>query len=265
MKSEQIKAITEKATEQLIAALNAGHSETLNAYLKAIGRFHRYSLHNVMLIALQKPNASHVAGFRSWNQLGRFVKKGEKGIVILAPMLRRKKDQDEELNESTSSVAGFRAAYVFDITQTDGKELPAMGTVDGDPRDATVRLQAFAEAQGISLEYSAQIAPARGVSYGGKVVLLPGQTPAEEFSTFSHELAHELLHRGERRTATSKCIRETEAEATAFVVTSAIGLDTGSASSDYIQIWNGDAAVLTESLSFIRQAASLLLEALTDE
>ena len=261
MKSEQIKAITEKATEQLIAALNAGHSETLNAYLKAIGRFHRYSLHNVMLIALQKPNASHVAGFRTWNQLGRFVKKGEKGIVILAPVLRRKKEQDER----TSAVAGFRATYVFDITQTDGKELPAMGTVEGDPKDATVRLWAFAKAQGISLEYSEQIAPARGVSYGGKVVLLPGQTPAEEFSTLTHELAHELLHRGERRSATSKRIRETEAEATAFVVTSAIGLDTSSASSDYIQIWNGDAAVLTESLSFIRQAASLLLEALTDE
>ena len=81
----------------------------------------------------------------------------------------------------------------------------------------------------------------------------------------THELAHELLHRGERRSATSKRIRETEAEATAFVVTSAIELDTGSASSDYIQIWDGDAAVLTESLSFIRQAASLLLEALTDE
>jgi antirestriction factor ArdC-like protein len=93
MKSEQIKAITEKATEQLIAALDAGHSETLNAYLKAIGRFHRYSLHNVMLIALQKPNASHVAGFRTWNQLGRYNQKRreafeasgfEKGLDVLA-------------------------------------------------------------------------------------------------------------------------------------------------------------------------------------
>jgi hypothetical protein len=82
MKSEQIKAITEKATAQLVAALDAGHSETLNAYLKAIGRFHRYSLHNVMLIASQKPNASYVAGFRTWNELGRFVKKGEKGLMI---------------------------------------------------------------------------------------------------------------------------------------------------------------------------------------
>src|SRR5260221_13754866 len=80
MKSEQIKEITEKATEQLVAALNAGRSEVLAGYLKAIGRFHRYSFHNVLLIASQNPNASYVAGFRTWNQLGRFVKKGEKGI-----------------------------------------------------------------------------------------------------------------------------------------------------------------------------------------
>src|SRR6202041_1320815 len=106
MKSEQIKEITEKATEQLVAALDQGRSETLTTYLKAIGRFHRYSLHNVMLIASQKPNASHVAGFRTWNQLGRYVKKGEKGIVILAPMLRRKEQEtNEEPIESTPSVA----------------------------------------------------------------------------------------------------------------------------------------------------------------
>jgi hypothetical protein len=84
MKSEQIKEITARATEQLVAALNAGRSEALTGYLNAIGRFHRYSLYNVMLIASQKPDASYVAGFRTWNQLGRYVKKGEKGILILA-------------------------------------------------------------------------------------------------------------------------------------------------------------------------------------
>src|SRR5882724_7475241 len=68
MKSELIKEITDRATGQLVAALNAGHSEALTGYLKAIGRFHRYSLHNVLLIASQKPQASYVAGFRTWNQ-----------------------------------------------------------------------------------------------------------------------------------------------------------------------------------------------------
>jgi hypothetical protein len=87
MKSEQIKEITDRATEQLVAALEAGKSEVLTGYLKTIGRFHRYRVHNVLLIALQKPNASYVAGFRTWNHLGRFVKKGERGIMILAPIV----------------------------------------------------------------------------------------------------------------------------------------------------------------------------------
>jgi hypothetical protein len=203
MKSEQIKEITNKAIEQLADALNAGHSEALTGYLKAIGRFHRYSLHNVLLIASQKPNASHIAGFRTWNELGRFVRKGEKGIMILAPIVRRKADKEEKREETSGTVAGFRAAYVFDVSQTDGKELPQIGTVEGDPCQYGVKLRSFASTQGIAVEYSAEIAPARGTSFGGRIALLPGQSAAEEFSTLSHELAHELLHRGDRRATTS--------------------------------------------------------------
>ncbi len=265
MKSEQIKEITERATEQLVAALNAGQSEALTAYLKAIGRFHRYSFHNVMLIASQKPTASYVAGFRTWNELGRFVKKGEKGIFILAPIVRRKPDDEKDNEESSATISGFRAAYVFDVSQTDGKELPQTGFVKGDPSQYGERLRSFALSQSISIEYSQEIAPARGASCGGRVTLLPGQPAAEEFSTLAHELAHELLHRSDRRGTTSRRIRETEAEATAFIVCHAIGLETGSAASDYIQLWKGDAHLLTESLAYIRQAASQMLAALTDE
>ena len=265
MKTQQIKETIEKATDQLVAALKAGHSESLTAYLKAIGRFHRYSLHNVLLIASQKPDASYVAGFRTWNELGRFVKKGEKGIVILAPIVRRKSQVEDDAEKPGASIAGFRGVYVFDVSQTDGQELPHIGAVQGDPRENAGRLRGFAAAEGIAVEYSDTIAPARGMSSGGKITLLPGQSPAEEFSTLAHELAHELLHRGDRRAATSRCLRETEAEATAFVVCQAIGLETNSAASDYIQLWNGDAQLLTESLTYIRQAASAMLAALTDE
>ena len=105
MNSENIKKITNQAIEQLITALNEGRSETLTQYLAAIGRFHRYSLRNVMLIASQKPTATHVAGFHAWHKLGRFVKKGEKGIMILAPVVRRKNEsikQDESDESSTA-------------------------------------------------------------------------------------------------------------------------------------------------------------------
>lgn len=236
MKSQQIKEITDRATGELVAALGSGRSEPLAGYLKAIGRFHRYSLHNVLLIAGQKADASYVAGFRTWNQLGRYVKKGEKGILILAPIVRRKTEHDEDRNETSTAIAGFRAAYVFDVSQTDGRELPQIGTVRGEPREYRERLRGFSHAKGISVEYSSEIAPARGTSSGGHIKLLPGQSEAEEFSTLAHELAHELLHRGDRRGNTSRRMRETEAEATAFVVCYAIGLETGSAACDYIQL-----------------------------
>src|SRR6202158_6189059 len=115
MNSENIKKATNQAIEKLVAALNQGRSETLTQYLAAIGRFHRYSLRNVMLIASQKPTASHVAGFHAWHKLGRFVKKGEKGILMLAPVVRRKNESDEHKDTDESSTPiGFRAAYVFD-------------------------------------------------------------------------------------------------------------------------------------------------------
>ena len=266
MKVEQAKQIASKAIEQLSQALEAGHSETLREYLAAMARFHRYSLRNVMLIASQKPTATHVAGFHTWHKLGRFVKKGEKGILILAPVVRAKNQSTEQTETDESSTpVGFRAAYVFDISQTDGQELPEIGNVNGDPREYRHRLGKFVTDQGILLEYSQDIAPARGTSAGGKITLLPEQTPAEEFATLAHEVAHELMHRDERRASTSKRSRETEAEAVAFVVCQAIGLETGSAAQDYIQLYEGDAKLLSESLQHIQQAATRILNAIGAE
>ena len=133
------------------------------------------------------------------------------------------------------------------------------------PCEYRERLAKFVAEQGIALEYSDEIAPARGTSAGGKITLLPGQSPAEEFATLAHELAHEMMHRDERRSTTSKRSRETEAEAVAFVVCHAIGLDTGSAAQDYIQLYEGDAELLTESLEHIQQAATRILNAIGPE
>lgn len=266
MKIEQAKQIANKAIEQLSQALEKGQSQTLKNYLAAIGRFHRYSLRNVMLIASQKPTATHVAGFHAWHKLGRFVKKGENGIFILAPIIRPKVQSTEQTEADESSIAvGFRAAYVFDISQTDGQELPTIGNVNGDPREYRDRLLNLVTEQGIVLEYSQDIAPARGTSAGGKITLLPDQSPAEEFATLAHELAHEMMHRDERRSSTSKRSRETEAEAVAFVVCQAIGLETGSAAQDYIQLYEGDAKLLTECLERIQQTATRILNSITAE
>jgi hypothetical protein len=98
------------------------------------------------------------------------------------------------------------------------------------------------------------------MSYGGRIAILPGQSKAEEFSTLVHETAHEMLHKAERRTATTKTVRE--AEAVAFVVGNAVGLVTGNASADYIHLYHGNASLLAESLEVIQQTASVILAAL---
>jgi antirestriction protein ArdC len=240
----------------------------LTAYLMAMGRFHNYSFGNILEIARQKPSATRVAGMYAWNQLGRRVNKGEKGIRILAPMtgVRRKKDDEaakDVRTQNQSVLVGFRSVYVFDVSQTDGLELPELSSrVSGDVGERMERLLDFIAAQGILLEYKESIAPALGMSYGGKIVLLPGQSPAESFSTLVHEVAHEMLHKAERRTATTKVVRETEAEAIAFVVGKTIGLDTGRASADYIHLYHGNAALLTESLEVIQKASAVILSAL---
>jgi hypothetical protein len=117
----------------------------------------------------------------------------------------------------------------------------------------------FVASQGIELNYSERIGPAKGLSHGGKITLLLGMQPAEEFSTLVHEIGHEMLHRGDRRTLTTKQVRETEAEAVAFVVCQSVGLQTGTASADYIQLWHGDANVLRESLEAVQQTATVIL------
>jgi hypothetical protein len=134
----------------------------------------------------------------------------------------------------------------------------AYGNV-GENRD---HLLAFIEQQGIQLVFTENIAPALGVSYGGRIAILPGQSEAEEFATLVHELAHEILHRAERRTTTTKVVKETEAEAVAFVVGKAVGLKMGSASADYIQLYHGNASLLAESLEVVQQTAAVILAAL---
>jgi hypothetical protein len=258
----------------LIEQLEQGHSEGLTAYLTAIGRFRRYSFGNILEISTQKPDATRVAGMVAWNQLGRRVKKGEKGIRILAPVIgvRRKNDAAADSNkvqdirtQNQPVLVGFRSAWVWDISSTEGRDLPELSTeVTGDVGVYRERLMDFVIAQGITLEFKESIAPALGMCYGDRIVLLPGQSPAEEFSTLVHELGHSLLGHAARRISTTKTVRETEAEAIAFVVGTAIGLNSGRNSADYIALYHGNAALLTESLEVIQKISAVILAALED-
>jgi antirestriction protein ArdC len=197
MKLEEIKNKTKEATDYLVQSLEAGHSEVLTQYLAAMAKFHSYSFGNIMLIARQKPSASNVAGVRAWNSLGRFVRRGEKGILILAPLVGRKVKTPEEITgekgeekNPQAQLYGFRAVYVFDISQTEGKDLPALTEVQGDVSGYRERLVKFVEAQASNCATPTRSGPAKGLSQGGKITLLSGMQPAEEFSTLVHEIGH---------------------------------------------------------------------------
>ena len=261
MKIEQAKQIASKAIEELSHALEAGHSEKLREYLGAMARFHRYSWHNIMLIASQRPNATRVAGFNTWKRLGRFVKKGAKGIMVLAPVLVKQEAERQQTEEQEEAIR-FRAVYVFEMADTDGKPLPQFGQAEGDPSEYTHRIKEFVSSNGIELEYSDAIHPAQGQCSPGKIVILPGQGPAEEFATLAHELAHSLLHQGEQRAETTKRVRETEAEAVAFVVCEGIGLSARS-SADYIHLYDGNKDTLATSLERIQHTSAEILTAIT--
>ncbi len=266
MKRDEVRRVAREAFEQLVKDVEAGKSDTLQAYLKAMGRFHRYSVGNAILIQLQKPKATHVAGFRAWQRLGRYVKKGEHGIAIMAPVVYQKKTrsaEDDNDNRDEDTVSIFKTAYVFDIRQTDGKPLPEFARAQGDPGVYLERLERFVSGKGIKLERHEDLRMAEGVSIGGTILLKAKLAPAEDFSVLVHEAAHEVMHQDPGNRPKEKTVREAEAEAVAYVVCQGIGLDVNTASSDYIQLYNGDKKTLMQSLERIQRTAAEILEAVT--
>ncbi len=153
-----------------------------------IVRERTFSWHNVCLIASQCPSATRVAGFQTWRTMGRFVRKGEKGIAIMAPIVGRREAESD--GDNARAIVGFRAAYVFDVEQTDGEPLAEPGEATGDPGTKTALLKTAILGQGIALESVDDLDGALGTSSGGCIRLLSGLSPATEFTTLAHEYAH---------------------------------------------------------------------------
>jgi antirestriction protein ArdC len=258
------------ASEQLVAALKAGQTEVLKRYLEAMGRFRKYSFTNCMLIFCQKPDATRVAGFHTWKSLGRHVKKGERGVMIMAPMVRTKRAKSEgkvvRIDAESETYVTFRPVYVFDQSQTEGDPLPDLHStrVEGDATVYLERLTKHVTDSGVTLEFGTPASGADGLSYGGKIMLKEGMTGAETFSVLVHELSHELLHKGDRRKNTTKTVRETEAEAVAHVVCSSLGFATNGAAEIYIGLYEGDADLLMASLNLVQKTATDILVAIAD-
>lgn len=263
-KVRQASGIVDEHLQALAEQMRQGKSEALLRYLEFTATFHRYSFSNVLLIASQKPEATRVAGLRHWNRLGRHVKAGEKGIAIFAPMFVKKRREEKQPEETENEIVRlFKIVYVFDVSQTDGAELPSLIHATGDAGALYPALQSVVRNAGIMLdlvEFVPGSASAHGASYGGRIAIRQGLSPAEGFRTLAHEFAHEKLHwQGEKD---DKTIRETEADATAFVVCRHFGVDTDSA--DYLLLYDGTPEVLLARLETVRATAAEII-ALLDE
>lgn len=146
--ADKSTVLVDRALSSLAEQLASGHSEALTNYLAAMGRFHRYSVGNIMLIAFQNPEATHVAGFGTWKSLGRHVKRGERGIVIRVPIPVKKDKSDD----SDDYLLTFTTGHVFDIAQTEGEELPQFSVVQGNPGCLLNRLECFASSRSIRID-----------------------------------------------------------------------------------------------------------------
>jgi antirestriction protein ArdC len=239
---------TQHPTEDVLDQLREGiatltSSEKWTRWLQAQSRFHHYSFGNTLLILLQRPEATRVAGYRAWLQLRRQVRKGEKGIAIIAPIANRIRVEDENGEERVlaGSAHAFRTAHVFDIAQTDGDDLPTVsGRLAGDdPDEVYSQLVAVAHSLGFTVEEDYLDGTRNGdCNHSTKAIRVEVRNePAQQIKTLAHELSHAILHGGDF--TGSREIAELEAESVAYIVSQNVGLDSSAYSFGYVASWIG--------------------------
>ena len=227
--NELSTSIADRIQELADATDAARMTKDMLGYLEACSKFHQYSCFNIWCILMNYPQATHVAGFQKWRQLNRFVRKGEKGIPILAPLIAH---EDPDDSASNLVLKGFKVVYVYDITQTEGEPLPEPPNWKSPEQNAVLsaRLIEFANQRGISVVVRDLGGSTQGISTGGSIIL----DPAAGTKTLIHEIAHELMHRDSNRPS-DPGIRELEAESVAYVVGKHFGLDS-LASPNYVAL-----------------------------
>ncbi len=228
----------DEALERLTSGIaQLTSSEAWRSWLSVQARFHRYSFSNSVLIAVQRPTASRVAGFHTWRRMGRAVRRGERAIWILAPVTRRVADEGQD--DAVRAVVAFRAVSVFAQDQTDGDSLPEVcARLRGDdPLGACAGLVQVASWLRLAVEEHAFGGETNGdCSHTLRRIRIEATlAPAHRVKTLAHELVHAFLHAD----GTERGLMELEAESVAFVVCDAIGLDAGAWSSGYVATWSG--------------------------
>lgn len=253
--------------------------EEFRRYLAFAARFHSYSAGNAVLILVQRPNATKVAGYRTWQGLGRQVRRGEEGLKILAPIFRTV--EDREMGEKRRVLSSFKAVKVFDVSQTDPvpgaeplPERPRPRVLRGDSEVAKALAKALLEfcgSEGVPVsEDDAELdkhAPGANGVYllGEKRIVLRSTLSAEaRTKTLAHELAHHLLHRDAEATESDRPTFETEAEGVAYAVLSYFGIDASEYSFAYVARWAESKEVLKAALSNVQRAVRTVVVAVED-
>lgn len=276
--SDKVKELTEKLEAGIKEVFISDH---YREYLSTMQKFHSYSFSNSMLILLQKPDASYVAGIKTWNTMERRVRKGEKGITIFAPCPYKAKKEVEVLDPKTGQVkrdihgkpvteereityASFKAISIFDISQTEGKPLPELAKeLKGEIPDYMILMDSIREVAPVPIKFESWDKSKKG-HYdleSKEIVVKSGMSEMQTVKTAIHEIAHSILHKDQAHVKDSATM-EVEAESVAFVVCQHLGLDTSDYSFGYLAGWSSGKELpeLKSSLQTIQKTAHELIE-----
>ncbi len=248
-------------------------SEEWAKWLRTLAKFHDYSLNNTMLIAMQMPEATRVASYRSWKRdFGRHVRKGERGIEILVPMVVKSKNEEDEATEEDTpkrkKLAGFRVGHVFDVSQTEGEPLPEIASqVRADVSDFDSLMGAIEAVSAYPIEVVDGLPPETNGLFSrrmGYIAVRKGMPEGQTVKTALHELAHSVMHDADAEELPDRAMREVQAESVAYAVSAALGLDTSDYSFGYVASWavGKTEEEMRQCMQAVRDAAKQILDRL---
>lgn len=278
-KNEKMKELKTKLEE---GVKNVFTSDRYKEYLSLASKFHNYSYNNVMLILMQKPTATMVAGYKKWqDEFNRHVKKGEKALKIIAPMFKTevvtKRDENGEpvlddkgntVKEKVQNLIGFKIVNVFDVSQTEGDPLPTLtDRLQGNVEDYEKIMNTLKKISPYPVVFTEFDGETNGLcSFKNRQIYIQANMSEQQtIKTLIHEITHAIFHE-ERDKNRSIEVKEIEAESVAFIVSDYLGIDTSSYSFSYIASWSEDKELtkLKESLDRIQKASQKIINAINE-
>lgn len=286
---DRLKEVTDRL-EQGISELF--ESERYKEYLRVMSRFHRYSFGNTILIAIQKPDATHLAGFQAWKKFGRHVKKGEKGIKVIAPTPYKKTVEVEKVDPHTMKpilgsdgkpvkakkevvVPHYKVVSTFDVSQTEGEPLPSIANaLTGNVDDFNDFYAALEKVSPVPIAFENISGRAHGYYSPSekRIAIRDGMSQQQTLKTLIHEISHAKLHDfdvntpKDERPQIDRETMECQAEAVAFVCCERFGLDSSDYSFGYIAGWSSGRELkeLRSSLEIIRDTAAEIIDSVEE-